>query len=134
MASVNSEKDDHVDRFSKESPDEHNGMTRKDVLDLDINARSKLNAIFENPLADVPKSTLLQNVEDFCREHDLMEQCDIMKRGALAAKCPGNIDDIPELTEEDRAILEHEKTHKWDQPWRLYWLVCKIIVDSFRQE
>jgi hypothetical protein len=134
MASITSEKEDHIDRFSKESPHEQDSKTRKDVLDLDTNARSKLNAVFENPLADVPKDTLLRNVEEFCQEHDLMEQCDIMKRGALAAKSPGNIDDIAELTEEDKAILEHERTHKWDQPWRLYWLVCKIVVKSFRRE
>ncbi|KAF2811506.1 putative MFS sugar transporter [Mytilinidion resinicola] len=123
MASEISEKQDRSERTSRDArPDQH-GAVRKDVLDLDVNDRSKLNAVFENPLADVQKETLLQNVEDFCREHDLMEQCDVMKRGALAAQSPWNIDEIPELTQEDREILEHEKTHKWDQPWMLYWLV-----------
>jgi hypothetical protein len=130
MVSEVSEKQDHTERPSRDAPPGQDGAVRKDVLDLDVNDRSKLNAVFENPLAGIPKETLLQNVEDFCREHDLMEQCDIMKRGALASQSPWNIDEIPELTQEDKEILEHEKTHKWDQPWMLYWLVCKSAVES----
>ena len=65
-------------------------------------------------------------VEEFCQQNDLMEHVEMMKKGALASQTPHNIDNIPGLNDEDREILHHEKTHKWDQPWMLYWLVCEF--------
>lgn len=125
MASEPSDKASHNDneKIDEKKNDLQDETIRNDVLDLDIDERGKLNAIFENPLAGVSKEQLLKDVEDFCQQNDLMDSCETMKKGALAAQSPWNIHNIPELTPEDVEILEHEKTHKWDQPWMLYWLV-----------
>lgn len=128
MASVHSEKPSHIDNEKidgekHEFGESQDSPVRKNVLDVDLDERGKLNAIFENPLAGVPREQLLRDVEDFCQQHDLMEHVENMKKGALAAQSPWDIHNIPELTPEDVHILEHEQTHKWDQPWRLYWLV-----------
>ncbi|KAF2098856.1 putative MFS sugar transporter [Rhizodiscina lignyota] len=96
---------------------------RHGVLDIDAARPDQLSAVFENPLSGVPKDQLMKDVELFCQENDLMDHLEVMRKGALASKEPWNVDNIPELTEEDRAILHHERTNKWDQPWRLYWLV-----------
>lgn len=131
MASIHSGKGSHNDEKKIEEKGYDTGSpqgekeARKDVLDLDTDQRHKLNAIFENPLAGIPKATLLNNVEEFCQQNDLMDVCDSMKKGALAAQTPWDIHNIPELSPEDVSVLEREKTHKWDQPWQLYWLVCK---------
>lgn len=126
MSDTKSEKSDYAGNAGPErSENVANKENRKGVLDVDDANTQQLNAVFENPLANIPKETLLTNVEDFCRENDLVEHIELMKRGALAAQNPHGIHDISELTQEDVAILEHERTHKWDQPWQLYWLVCR---------
>ena len=51
----------------------------------------------------------------------------LLKKGALAAQDPRGIDHIPDLTEEDRAILHTETTHRWRHPKTLYFT---IILNS----
>ncbi|KAK4942861.1 hypothetical protein LTR10_017437 [Elasticomyces elasticus] len=100
---------------------EHAGKRRRSsVIDPDI---SNLSAAFENPLSDIPKEQLLQDVETFCSKHNLMDYLDAFKKGALIAQRPYETDKISELTQEDRDILTREHTHRWHQPWMLYFLV-----------
>ena len=89
---------------------------------LDTYATTNLNAVFENPLAGLSREALMEDVEEFCRKFDLMEHIDAFKKGALVSQSPNKIRDIPELTDDELTVLEREKTHKWSQPWRLYWL------------
>ncbi|KAK7707714.1 hypothetical protein SLS57_009229 [Botryosphaeria dothidea] len=96
---------------------------KKDVLDIQETDRGHLNAVFENPLANVPREQLMRDVEEFCHKFDLMDHVDLMKQGALVAQNPSSYQDMPEISDEDKMYLEREKTHKWDQPWQLYWLV-----------
>jgi len=107
---------------------EHAGKRqRRSVIDPDIN---NLSAAFENPLSDIPKEQLLQDVETFCSKHNLMDYLDAFKKGALIAQRPYETDDISELTQEDRDILTREHTHRWHQPFTLYWLVvmCSLAA------
>ncbi|KAI9655573.1 MAG: hypothetical protein M1821_005366 [Bathelium mastoideum] len=93
------------------------------VFEVDTSDPRALNAVFENPLADVPREQLFQDVEAFCQEHGLMDHVEVMKKGALVSQRPYAIDEIDELTQDEKDILHRERTHKWDQPWQLYWLV-----------
>lgn len=81
-----------------------------------------------NPLTGVPFETLMRDVEDFAREHDLEDIVDHLKKGALVAQSPHGFDNIEMLVEEDREHLRFEKQHKWKHPLQLYItiIVCSI--------
>lgn len=82
-----------------------------------------LNVMFENPLANVPRDQLMKDVEEFCQKYNLMEHIDEFRKGALVSQNPAAAMDLTELTDEEKNILLREHTHKWHQPWQLYWLV-----------
>lgn len=93
----------------------------------DVNI-AKLSAIFENPLAGVPRAQLLSDVETFCKEFDLTDHLEEFKKGALIAQSPDTALDLTELSAEDKTLIEREHTHKWSQPFALYWLVGELFV------
>lgn len=128
------------DRFVKESTpsdekheygDEQREETARGVFDFDHN--QTISGKFENPLVGVSKSKLFQDVEKFCRDYDLMDKLDLMKKGALVAQKPMHFREIEELSDEDIAILEREKSHKWNQPWMLYWLTVMCAMGAATQ-
>lgn len=104
------------------SADQHEEKVgeRNDVLDVQD---QKLSAVFENPLAGLSKETLLKNVEEFCQQHELMDYIEVFRKGALIAQRPQAVQQMDDLTAADKEQIEREHTHKWDQPWMLYWLV-----------
>lgn len=104
---------------------DENATPRKDLFDLEGRPPDKLNAVFENPLAHVPRDTLLENVEDFCQKFGLMDHIDAFRKGALISQNPAGALELPELQEDEKAILRRESTHKWSQPWQLYFMACK---------
>jgi len=100
---------------------------KKSFLDVDTD---KLSAAFENPLADVPKEQLLRDVEMFCRDHDLMDHLEDFQKGALVAQAPMEAQNLKELSPEEKEVLKREHTHRWSQPFTLYWLVimCSLAA------
>ncbi|CAK4035009.1 MFS sugar transporter [Lecanosticta acicola] len=99
------------------------GSERRDVFDVPGEDNQKLSAVFENPLAGVSRDDLMQDVTEFCQQYDLMKHLEVMKKGALVAHRPFAAQDIDELSAEEKAQISRELTHKWDQPWMLYFLV-----------
>ncbi|EED20157.1 MFS sugar transporter, putative [Talaromyces stipitatus ATCC 10500] len=101
-----------------------------DAENLHNRPADNLNVVFENPLANVPREKLLKDVEDFCQKFNLMEHVDDFRKGALVSQNPAAAMDLTELTDEERNILLREHTHKWHQPWELYWLVimCSLAA------
>ncbi|KAI2787092.1 hypothetical protein POX_f07450 [Penicillium oxalicum] len=100
---------------------------------FDFDESQTVSGKFENPLAGIPKAQLFKDVEKFCHDHGLMDKLEIMKKGALVAQSPLSFHEIEELSSEDIAILEHEKTHKWSQPWMLYWLTVMCAMGAATQ-
>jgi hypothetical protein len=96
--------------------------TRRRPTDFNM---EKLSAAFENPLANIPKEQLLSDVEAFCKQHNLQEYVDEFKRGALVAQSPSEAHTLYELSSDDKVALEREQTHRWSQPWKLYWLASE---------
>ena len=86
--------------------------------------RSKLNAMFENPLGGIPREKLMQDVDEFCAKFDLMQYNDSFRKGALVAQNPQLVQNLDELTADEKMLLEREHTHKWSQPKTLYYLVA----------
>lgn len=95
------------------------------VADTEVVPRSKLNALFENPLAGISKEQLFEDVDEFCSKFNLMEHNEAFRKGALVAQSPHTAQDMDYLNAQDKAILLREHTHKWDQPKTLYYLVSK---------
>lgn len=85
----------------------------------------------ENPLAGIPRDTLLLEVEKFAEEKALTEHVDILKKGALVAQDPLNYEDITgehSLTDAEIEDLRNEILHKWRHPMTLYLtiLLCSV--------
>ncbi len=99
--------------------------TRRAPTDVSM---EKLSAAFENPLAGIPKEQLMSDVETFCKQFNLVEHMDEFKKGALISQAPERAQSLDELSSEDKAVLEREHTHRWSQPWKLYWLASKQAV------
>lgn len=93
-------------------------------------ANENLATAFENPLAQRTKDELMLDVEEFCRRFDLMDFIDDFRKGALIAQSPRNAHELPDLSSEDKEILEREHTHRWSQPFTLYWLcvMCSLAA------
>ncbi|KAI1981664.1 hypothetical protein LOZ55_000686 [Ophidiomyces ophidiicola] len=91
-------------------------------------APGKLNAIFENPLAQLSREQLLADVEKFCTKFNLTEHVETFKKGALVSQNPEGAMDLPELDDADREALTREQTHKWSQPMALYHLTITCAV------
>jgi hypothetical protein len=125
-----SEKRPHGDQEHSPSRTEMTENTRVEDADFykEINERpmSKMNAIFENPLANVSREKLMEDVENFCRLYGLEDHLEAFKKGALVSQNPAAAQNLNELSDEDKAVLMREHTHKWSQPWQLYWLVSEF--------
>lgn len=96
-----------------------------DVYDVEGRQRGNLAAVFENPIAGVPREKLFEDVAEFCKTYGLEEHLDIFQKGALISQSPATALDLPELTEEEKEAIRREKTHKWSQPWQLYFMASK---------
>lgn len=121
------------EKDSSPEPLAHNEMGKKESAyseDPDLVPRNKLNAMFENPLGKLPKEKLLADVEEFCTKFNLQEYSEDFRKGALVAQNPRHLDEIEELTDEERTSINREHTHKWSQPATLYYLVimCSICA------
>ena len=90
----------------------------------------KLSAAFENPLANVSREQLMADVEKFCHENDLTEHLELFQKGALCAQDPERAAKLSELNDSERNALEREHTHRWSQPFMLYWLcvMCSLAA------
>lgn len=89
-----------------------------------------LSTAFENPLGRFTKEELMTNVDEFCRKFNLTDFRDDFRNGALIAQNPDVANDLPDLSQEDKTILEREHTHRWSQPFTLYWLcvMCSLAA------
>ena len=66
----------------------------------------------------------MRDVEQYAEQHHLTDVLDTLKKGALVAQSPGNIENIPELNSEEVRVLTEEKTHRWKHPKTLYFLIA----------
>ncbi|GMF68794.1 unnamed protein product [Aspergillus oryzae] len=82
----------------------------------------------KNPLADLTPAQVLQDVEHFANEHGLRDILDHLKKGALIARDPDNFETVENMTDDDITVIARETTHKWRQPWPLYFTIglCSI--------
>ena len=82
----------------------------------------------ENALSGFSRATLFQNVDDFARDANMVEQTALLRKGALIAQNPPAFELVQELDESERNALRNEVLHKWRQPKALYFtiILCSI--------
>ena len=88
--------------------------------------RKSVAAKLKNPLAGLSKEQVFDDVETFCRDKGLDDHMESFKRGALVAQVQNQanaFENINELNEEEKDVLRNEVTHKWRQPFMMYFLV-----------
>ncbi|ORY92802.1 and other transporter-domain-containing protein [Leucosporidium creatinivorum] len=92
-----------------------------------------LSARIQNPLHGIPKATLLQQVDDFVERNGLAEHADAFRKGALIAQSPGDFEDLAELNADEKNWIRMEKTHKWKNPFAMYFTVILCSVGEWDQ-
>ncbi|KAK4083366.1 hypothetical protein Purlil1_10777 [Purpureocillium lilacinum] len=117
-----------VTRDSDEAETVEHAPRRRSSLGFDN--MENLSAIMENPLKRRSKEELIADVDEFCRRFNLTDFTDDFRKGALVAQNPEQFASIPELSPDDRNIIEREHTHRWSQPFMLYWLcvMCSLAA------
>ncbi|KAF8228681.1 hypothetical protein L208DRAFT_1424354 [Tricholoma matsutake] len=105
---------------------------KSDHLEEQYESKRVINqqARIQNPLHGIPKDSLMAQVEAFAREQGMEDIEPILKKGALIAQSPKNYESIPELDENDKAVIRRETTHKWSQPAALYTtiIICSLAA------
>lgn len=89
-------------------------------------------ALLRNPLQGMTQEEILEDVDAFVRQKGLEEYRDDFRKGALVAQVnniPGGFEEIESLDESEKGILRRETTHKWSQPFMLYFL-CTLCAGS----
>ncbi|KAI0768833.1 hypothetical protein BD413DRAFT_96037 [Trametes elegans] len=99
----------------------------KDVKHIDnVGASVKL----ANPLTGIPHDQLMEDAAAFAKKHGLDHLEQEFRKGALVAQDPTAFESLTQLDEEDKAVLRRELTHRWDQPWQLYFLVILCSLSA----
>ncbi|KAM6509463.1 hypothetical protein FALCPG4_017118 [Fusarium falciforme] len=99
---------------------------RQSVASMAQNATGEI----KNPLAGVPKAELLRDVETYAQEHALNEALPYLRKGALVAQNPGDLESLEDLNEEDRKILRDEHEHRWRHPRSLYYTILLNSISA----
>jgi hypothetical protein len=81
-----------------------------------------------NPLAGFSKEELFADVESFAQQKNLMFALEDLKKGALISQDPNNFEELNELSEEDKEKIRREKTHRWSQPFMLYFMTSTLYT------
>lgn len=89
-----------------------------------------VNARLANPLEGIPHDKLMANAARFAREHGLGHLEREFQKGALVAQDPEAFESLTQLDEEDKIVLRREVTHRWHQPFQLYYMVilCSLAA------
>ncbi|KJA15452.1 hypothetical protein HYPSUDRAFT_72047 [Hypholoma sublateritium FD-334 SS-4] len=91
---------------------------------------NSVQARIQNPLRDIPRDELIERVERFTQEKGLKGMDELFRKAALLAQNPGDFEDIPELSEDDKIVIRRETTHRWSQSKDLYLtvIICSIAA------
>jgi sugar porter (SP) family MFS transporter len=107
---------------------------RNSIFDTEEKRRASINTLtanetgeIRNPLIGIPKEQLFADVDSFANENGMSEHLSMLRKGALVAQNPLELDAIEELDDTDRRILREEVTHRWRHPKMLYYT---IILNS----
>jgi hypothetical protein len=87
--------------------------------------RPSVAAQLTNPLTGMDDEDVLLDVETWTKKRGLEHELNTFRRGALLARVintPGAFEHI-DLPNDEKEVLRREQSHKWSQPFMLYFLV-----------
>ena len=87
----------------------------------------------DNPLYGIPREELMRRVHEFAEEKGLMDDLDLLQKGALIAQRPTHYKQLDILSEEEKEIITHEYTHKWSHPLTLYLTIFACSIGAATQ-
>ncbi|GLA84379.1 hypothetical protein AtubIFM56815_008592 [Aspergillus tubingensis] len=102
----------------KQDPEVARDWTRDLTESKNVTTSTRL----KNPLAGLTRDELFRDVESFARDKGLEHIMDELKRGSLVAQDPKGFESLDELSEGDKELLRREKTHRWSQPFMMYFM------------
>lgn len=102
----------------------HNDTPTSSIEEADRDRRGASQKL-SNPLQGLDRKRLAVMGEEYARLAGLTSDDDIraFRIGATIAGDSIRYDNIPELTDREREVLERETTHKWSNPSLLYWMI-----------
>ncbi|KAA1129411.1 hypothetical protein PGTUg99_032672 [Puccinia graminis f. sp. tritici] len=92
------------------------------VLPPEVEEIARISSKLENPLAGLTTQELIDEAEEFCLKHSLLEHVHTFRRGAILAADPSDLDRLPQITEEERQWVSFETTRKWKQPMTMFYI------------
>lgn len=98
---------------------------------IDIN--QNLDAKIKNPLAGIPRSQLMHDVEVFAQAKGLVDQLPMLRKGALVAQNPDDYEHFggdEELTADEKDALRVEREHRWRLPFKLYLTIVTCAIGA----
>ena len=91
-----------------------------------VGRKASVAARLRNPLAGLSEGEVIRDVDAWVIEKGLQAEQDVFRKGALIARV-GQRDDgfeyVDQLSEDEKELLRHEITNRWDHPFMLYFLV-----------
>lgn len=115
--------------IASDSSDTPHGTSTTDTL---RNNSVTAGALLRNPLHGMTKEQILADVDAFVEEKDLADHREAFRKGGLLAQVsnvPSGFESIAEISEEEKVVLRRETTHRWSQPFTLYFL-CTLCAGS----
>ena len=85
-----------------------------------------VSALLRNPFAGKTEEDVLDDVDAFVEDKGLQDERETFRKGALLARVSHRVDgfeSVKQLSEEEKDLLRHETSHRWSQPFMLYFLV-----------
>lgn len=117
------------EKVSIEKREDASDRSIKDPKNVE-HSNSNINVKLANPLAGIPQEQLMVDAATFASEYGLGHLEKEFQKGALVAQDPIAFEGLSILSDDDKAILRRELTHRWSQPWELYYLVilCSLAA------
>ena len=120
---------DDPDKNEKQFIEQRSSPSDESIRHLDTLGEN-VNARLANPLEGIPHEKLMAQAARFAHDHGLGHLEDVFQKGALVAQDPEAFESLTQLDESDKEVLRREHTHRWHQPFQLYYMVvlCSLAA------
>ena len=132
-AKVDDEAIEHIDYENGDSPSNASSSGKEEYGSIGAQhdehgpvRQPSVAALLRNPLAGKSEEEVLADVDAWVEEKGLQDSREAFRKGALIARVnqrEDGFESMKALSEHEKDLLRHEITHRWSQPFMLYFLV-----------
>ena len=87
----------------------------------------------DQPLRTLSREGLTDDLELFAETYGLLHHLNVLQKAALLLHTDADNDETPDLTHHEQTALHNETTHKWRQPWLLYFTIFVCSLGAVEQ-